>query len=60
MSCFEAGIERDINSIWLHIRSNAGKDGFLFKATSGDAATTIDDRHVTKDNLGRCLKNLSK
>lgn len=59
-SCFKAGIEKDINSIWLHIQNNAGKEGFRFKTSNKSTATTIDDEIVDKKKLGRCLSNLIK
>lgn len=60
ISCFKDGIEKNINSIWLHIRNNAGKEGFRFKTSSRSTATTIDGRKVDKKNLGRCLSELIK
>lgn len=60
LQCFKDGIENDINSVWLHIQSSLGKDGFRFKSASNCTATTINDRKVTKDNLGRCLNALIK
>lgn len=60
MKCFDDGVGKNIDSVWLHIKKSAGTDGFLFKTASKDSATTIDGKHVKKKNLWRCLRNLSK
>lgn len=58
--CFNEGVEKNIDSVWLYIQNNAGTNGFLFETASKDAATKIDGKRVTKKNLGRCLSNLKK
>ena len=60
IQCFAEGINRDINSVWLYIQSRVGEAGFLFKTASKSTATTINDRHVKKNDLGRCLTTLNK
>lgn len=58
--CFSTGIEKNIESVWLHIRRNTGKDGFLFVTASKETATTIDGKCIRKKNMGRCLNQLIK
>jgi len=58
--CIEKEKLKDIESIWQYIRTNAGKDGFLFKMASKDAATTVDDETVEKKNLDRQLRDFLK
>lgn len=55
LECRRDGIEMNIESIWLHISKNAGKDGFPFTGASHDTATKVDGETVKKDKLGRAL-----
>lgn len=57
LDCERKGIPMNIESIWLHIRENAGKHNFLFKTASKSSATTVDGKRVTKKNLDRVLRN---
>lgn len=59
-TCFRSGVDKNIESVWLYIRNNAGKDKFLFKTASNTTATTIDDKVVKKDALARTLAGLIK
>ena len=56
--CFQSGVEKNIESVWQYMRSNAGKDNFLFRAVSNTTATTVDGKRVNKDNLARTLARL--
>lgn len=58
MACINEGIDPSIESIWLHIRQNVGKENFPFKSAGGSSATTIDGKQVQKKNLARTLKGL--
>lgn len=58
LDCFNNGIEKNIESVWLHIVKNAGKDGFLFATASKETATTMFNVRIDKDKLNRCLLNL--
>jgi len=58
LDCFKSGADKTIESIWLHIRNNAGKEKFLFKSASNSTATTLDDKKVEKKNLARNLRDL--
>lgn len=60
LNCFEQGIGKNIESVWQHIRANAGKQDFLFRAASIDSASTIDEKKVHKKNLARTLSSLLK
>lgn len=60
MDCIKQGIPVNIHSIWLHMKANAGKDGFLFRGVSNSTATTINDKQVEKKNMARTLRNLLK
>lgn len=62
------GVPDDIESVWQHIRQNAGKDGFPIVRASISTATleeinedgTTKTSRITKDNLGRTLARLKK
>ena len=58
--CFQSGVNKNIESVWQHMRSNAGKINFLFKTVSNTTATTIDDTAVKKDALARTIAGLIK
>ena len=59
-TCFQSGVGKNIESVWLHMRNNAGKNNFLFKTVARTTATTIDDMVVKKDALARTLAGLIK
>jgi len=58
--CFNKGVEKNIESVWLHIQKHAGEAGFLFKTASKSTATTIYEEDEKKCNLGRRLNTLIK
>lgn len=60
LDCERKGIPKNIESIWLYIRQNAGKDNFLFMSASQNNATTLDGRSVAKKSLGRVLRDKLK
>lgn len=60
LACFNQGIEKNIESVWLYIHNNAGKPNFLFKSRSQSQATTVDDKTVKKVDLERTLNRLIK
>lgn len=60
LACIDDNIPSNIASIWLHIRTNAGREDFLFKSAGKSSATTKDDKTVHKKNLARQLSALVK
>jgi len=60
IECFNEGVEKNIESVWLHIQKHVGEAGFLFKAASKSTATTKDDINVSKKGLGGRLSRLIK
>lgn len=55
-----AGVSPNIESIWLHIRVNAGKDHFPFKSSAADYAVHVDGERVDKNRMARALRSLLK
>ena len=59
-SFFAAGIGKNIESIWVHIRANTGKDNFPYASASVDMARHVDGDTVTKGKMERALRSLLK
>lgn len=60
LGCEREGIPLNIEAIWLHMESNAGKENFKFKTVGNNTATTRDGKQVKKENLARVLVDFLK
>jgi len=54
------GVHADIDSIWLHIMRNRGKEGFPFATASATTATDDDGKRYQKAGLSRALGRMLK
>lgn len=45
------GVSPHIESIWLHIGSNAGKAGFPFATQSADTAVHVEGNRIKKTSM---------
>jgi hypothetical protein len=52
------GVSPHIESIWLHIGSNAGKAGFPFATQSADTAVHVEGNRIKKTSMSRSLSAL--
>lgn len=52
------GVPPHIESIWLHIGSNAGKAGFPFATQSADTAVHVEGNRIKKTSMSRSLSAL--
>jgi len=68
LDCFKMGIDKNIESVWIHIKANAGKNGFLFVAAGQSSAVfeveeekgkeEIKKKRITKSALSKTLARL--
>ena len=57
--CVADGAKPHIEVVWLHIRSNAGKEGFPISTANDESATYLGNR-ITKTQLDSALKRYRK
>ncbi|MBO3702841.1 MAG: hypothetical protein J5W83_09905 [Candidatus Accumulibacter sp.] len=59
-SFIDSGVNPTIESIWVHIGKNAGKDNFEFSSRSVDIAVHVNGKRMKKTSFERCLQGMLK